>query len=155
MTTAAGIRCIFVKIARSCEALGLNSMNKRILVIKHNYSGYDEDRSEFLKKATEADSLWKEVTEKEFDEIHKLIKENNKDFRYPQKNHSVYELIEYIDPKSLLTSLADELKLKAQKRLEQEKKSEERQRKRKLTLEAKKLAEEKARLEELKKKFGE
>lgn len=128
---------------------------KKILIIKHKYSNYDEDRSEFASKAAQADSLWSEVSDSEYREISRLIKENNGKYNYTEENHDIYEIIEYVDPKSLLTSLADELKLKARQRLEQEQKEKEKQEKRRKTLEVKRVEKERKKLEELKAKFGE
>lgn len=128
-------------------------MNKRILIIKHRYSDYSEDRSDFISKATEADSLWSEVSDSEYREITKLVNEHNNQHKYTEQDHENYEIIEYVDPKSVLTKLADELKLKVKERLEQERKQREKAEKRRKTLEARELEKDRKKLEELKAKF--
>ncbi len=126
---------------------------RKILIIKRKYRDYNDGIGDFVSKATEADGSWSEASYAEYKEISKLIQENNDVYRYSESDYDWYELIEYIDPKTLLTSLADELKLKAQQRIELERKNKEKQEKRRKTLEARKIEKEKKRLEELKTKY--
>lgn len=127
---------------------------KKILIIKRKYRDYNDHLGDFVSKATEADGSWSEVSDAEYEEISKLVQDNNNAYRYSESDYDWYELIEYVDPKTLLTSLADELKLKAQQRIELERKNREKQEKRRKTLEARKIEKEKKRLEELKTKYA-
>lgn len=129
---------------------------KKILIVKTNYSNYNEEISEYLDKATTGDSAWSEVSDEEYKEIITLITQNKESNRKVYNNgeeYNEYQLFEYIDPKSLLTTLADELKQKARLELEQRKKKEEKQKKRAQTLELRRQEKERRRLAELKAKY--
>lgn len=126
---------------------------RKILIIKRIYRDYNDDLGGFVSKAAEADGTWSEVSDEEYNQISKLIEENNYKYRYSESDHDWYELVEYVSPKILLTSLADELRLKAKMQLEKERKNKEKQEKRRKTLEARKIEKEKKKFEELKAKF--